>query len=73
MIYFIADQAYGKTTESLSNFSNQYVTQYDNLIGRLLCNICGNRALLEMAEVAAQSEVGHKLMISFVNNTNRNN
>ena len=70
MIYVIAEQAYLMTCEVIKQNSCQEIVSYRDLIDKLLCNICGNRVLLEMAEVATQAETGYAVMIDFVSKLN---
>ncbi|MGR5407359.1 hypothetical protein [Vibrio rotiferianus] len=70
MIYAIAQQAFDETCKMIGRNSCQETVSYRDLIDQLLCNICGNRVLLEMAEVATQAEAGYEVMIDFVSKLN---
>ena len=70
MIYLIAEHAFNDTYKAIESYVCQEKVSYRDLIDKVLCNICGNRALLEMAEVASQAEVGYETMIEFISKLN---
>ncbi|ODS04295.1 hypothetical protein [Vibrio scophthalmi] len=70
-IYLITDATYVKALDIIESISNVSESTGDDLIERVICNISANRALQEMAVVAEQAELGHKIMIEFVDNLNK--
>ncbi|MFV8387428.1 hypothetical protein ACNO5E_25340 [Vibrio parahaemolyticus] len=70
MIYAIAEQAFDETCIAIERYLCQEAISYRDLIDKLLCNISGNRVLLEMAEVASQADAGYTVMIDFVSKLN---
>lgn len=72
-IYQVTDKAYGLLQNSMDNITQVENKNNDDLIDKLLCNICINRVLVEMSVVAEQANLGHKIMIQFVEYINNKN